>query len=310
MTTGDQHRFALDLITLYDPGFWGVADREGILALEPRTTWDRMLDTIQSLEIAGVEVTFPPGDLETAHHAYGSDQGLLDALGQRGLGVVSGYFGGLDLLTSPQDSQACGEVIAAAGEYAAGIGGAGGQIVIGGMPSLDSTVDRGGRFVDLDYIKRLADLVNNVGLAVAERGLKFGMHPEYGSVFCRRREIDLFMVLTDPEYVGFCPDTAHITLAGGDPVAITEHHRDRVLLTHWKDADGPFEGPLPDGEARHAAIAPNFKQVGEGAVDWHAWQRMLDRIGYDGWAVLELDSSAEPLDQVRRARDFVQVALG
>ncbi len=201
-------------------------------------------------------------------------------------------------------------MIAAAGAYAAGIGLAGGEIVIGGMPALDSTVDRGRRFVDLEYIKRLADLVNNVGLAVAERGLKFAMHPEFGSVFCRRREIDLFMLLTDPEYVGFCPDTAHITLAGGDPVAITEHHRDRVLLTHWKDADGPYTGSLPDGEARHAAIAPKFKQVGEGAVDWHSWQRMLDRIGYVGWAVLELDSSPEPVEQVRRARDFVQVALG
>ena len=310
MSGGAEHRFALDLITLYDPSFWGVADRDGILAMEPRATWDRMLDTIESLEITGVEVTFPPGDLGTAHHAYGSDQGLLDALGKRDLAVVSGYFGGLDLLTSPRDSQVCGEVIAAAGAYAAGIGLAGGEIVIGGMPALDSTVDRGRRFVDLEYIKRLADLVNNVGLAVAERGLKFAMHPEFGSVFCRRREIDLFMLLTDPEYVGFCPDTAHITLAGGDPVAITEHHRDRVLLTHWKDADGPYTGSLPDGEARHAAIAPKFKQVGEGAVDWHSWQRMLDRIGYVGWAVLELDSSPEPVEQVRRARDFVQVALG
>lgn len=305
-----KHRFALDLITLYDPGFWGVADRDGIRALEPRAVWDQMLDAIQSLEITGVEVTFPPGDIETAHLAYGGGQGLLDALGQRNLRVVSGYFDGLDLLTSPHDSEACDEVIAAAGEYAAGIGGAGGEIVIGGMPSLDSTVDRGGKFVDLEYIKALADLVNNVGLAVAERGLKYGLHPEFGSVFCRRREIDLFMLLTDPEYVGFCPDTAHITLAGGDPVAITEHHRDRLLLTHWKDADGLFEGPLPEGEARHSAIAPKFKQVGEGAVDWNSWQLMLDRIGYDGWAVLELDGSADPLAQVRRARDFVQVALG
>jgi sugar phosphate isomerase/epimerase len=305
-----KHRFALDLITLYDPRFWGVTDHDGLVALEPQAVWDRMLDTIQSLEITGVEVTFPPGDLQTAHRAYGSNQGLLDALGERGLRVVSGYFGGFDLLTAPFDSAVCDSLIAAAGEYASDLADAGGEIMIGGMPSLDATVDRGGRFVDLDYIKRLADLVNEVGLAVAGRGLKFGLHPEFGSVFCRRREIDLFMLLTDPEYVGFCPDTAHITLADGDPVAIAEHHRDRVLLTHWKDADGPFEGTLPEGAARHSVIAPKFKQVGEGAVDWHSWQRMLDRVGYGGWAVLELDSGADPVNQVRRARDFVQVALG
>jgi sugar phosphate isomerase/epimerase len=305
-----EHKLALDLITLYSPEFWEVEDRDALVALDPKQTWDRMLDTISELGISGVEVTFPPGDISTAHRAYGSNQGLLDALSARELRVVSGYFSGLDSLTAPHDQQVRQRVIAAAGEYAAAVGGAGGEVVVGGMPSLDSTVDRGGKFVDLDYVKVLAELANNVGLAVSEQGLKYGMHPEFGSVFCRRREIDLFMLLTDPEYVGFCPDTAHITLAGGDPVAITEHHRDRLVLTHWKDASGPFEGELLEGEARHTVIAPQFKQVGEGAIDWHSWQRMLDRIGYDGWSVLELDSGADPLNQVARARDFVQVALG
>ncbi len=291
-----KHRFALDLITLYDPGFWGVADHDGILSLEPRAMWDRMLDAIDSLEITGVEVTFPPGDIETAHLAYGGSQGLLDALGQRDLGWSAATSAGSTCSRRRMTRRSAQSVIAAAKEYAAGISGAGGEIVIGGMPSLDSSVDRGGRFVDLEYVKRLADLVNNVGLAVAERGLRYGMHPEFGSVFCRRRDIDLFMLLTDPEYVGFCPDTAHITLAGGDPVAITEQHRDRLLLTHWKDADGPFEGPCPRARPVIPQSRPKFKQVGEGAVDWNSWQLMLDRIGYDGWAVLELDSSADPLD--------------
>lgn len=305
-----KHRLALDLITLYDPEFWGVEDHQALAALDPKSTWERMLETISALGIEGVEVTFGPGDLATAHQAYGSTQGLLDALSQRGLQVVSGYFSGLDLLTTPHDPRARNEISAAAAAYAAGIGEAGGTVVIGGMPSLDATVDRGGRFIDLECVKTLADLVNSVGFAVAEQGLRYAMHPEFGSVFCRRREIDLFMLLTDPQYVGFCPDTAHITLAGGDPVAITEHHRDRLVLTHWKDASGVFEGELPPGEGRHAAIAPRFKQVGEGAIDWHSWERMLERIGYEGWAVLELDGSADPLVEVSRARDFVQLALG
>jgi len=62
--------------------------------------------------------------------------------------------------------------------------------------------------------------------------------------------------------------------------------------------------------ADQAKVFEKFKQVGEGAVDWHSWQRMLDRIGYAGWTVLELDSGADPVGQVRRARDFVQIALG
>jgi inosose dehydratase len=135
------------------------------------------------------------------------------------------------------------------------------------------------------------------------------MHPEFGSLFCRRREIDLLLLLTDPDLVGFCPDTAHITLAGGDPIAITEQHRDRVLLTHWKDAAGRFEGELPDGDKRFEAIAPRFLPIGEGTVDWDGWRRMLERIDYRGWIVLELDDSPDPVEQISRARRFVEEAL-
>jgi inosose dehydratase len=92
-------------------------------------------------------------------------------------------------------------------------------------------------------------------------------------------------------------------------VAIAEAHAERLVLTHWKDAAGPFRGTPPAGAARHAAISPLFSEVGEGAVDWQAWQRMLDRVGYEGWTVLEIDSCPDPENQVRRAREFVESAL-
>jgi sugar phosphate isomerase/epimerase len=302
-------RLAIDLITLYHPAFWGLESRESLARLEPRAAWDRMLGTVRDAGVTGVEVTFPPGDVETAAAAYGSIGGLHEALSAHGLRIVSGYFSGLDDLTRPLDAEVQRRTQQAAGRYATSLAKAGGEIVISGMPRLDASVDRGGRFLDLDYIKALADFVNRIGGAVAAEGLRYALHPEFGSVFCRPREIDLFMLLTDPDVVGFCPDTAHILLAGGDPVAITERHRERLVLTHWKDAAGAFTGVLPEGSARHAVIGPMFMAVGEGAVDWHGWQQMLDRTGYDGWNVLELDGSPEPEAEVARAREFVVTAL-
>lgn len=33
------------------------------------------------------------------------------------------------------------------------------------------------------------------------------------------RDVDLFMLLTDPRHIGLCPDTAQFAVAGSDPIA-------------------------------------------------------------------------------------------
>ena len=64
-----EFRFGVDLITFYHPSFWGVDDREAFekVALEdPRRFWDRIVESVTAAGITGVEVTFPPGNWETA----------------------------------------------------------------------------------------------------------------------------------------------------------------------------------------------------------------------------------------------------
>lgn len=306
--------FAVDLITLYHPSFWGVTDHASFVAradADPAAVWDRLLDTVAETGVTGIEVTFAPGNIDTALRAYGDAAGLRTALDRRGLQIISGYFGTVDNAKSPLDPAAQASVLDAAAAFADRLGEAGGGTVVSGLPSMGTSVSRGAStFLDFAYLNGVAEFLNRIGDAVRARGLRYAIHPEIGSIFCRRREIDLLLTLTDPDVVSFCPDPAHLTLAGGDPVAIVERHRERVVLTHWKDAAGPLETAVPDDERRHGIVRELFLPVGEGVVEWLAWSRMLDRIGYGGWTILELDDSPDPVAQIARARRFVEVALG
>ena len=39
-------------------------------------------------------------------------------------------------------------------------------------------------FVDFDYVKQVADLINRIGATTQRHGVRLALHPEVGSVFC------------------------------------------------------------------------------------------------------------------------------
>ena len=82
---------------------------------------------------------------------------------------------------------------------------------------------------------RMADIAHVVGEAVSRHGVKLAFHTESHSTLWYERDIDLFMALTDPRYVWLCPDSCHIALGGGDPVA-------RGAPPHPAHRPGPLEG--------------------------------------------------------------------
>lgn len=308
MSQAEKHnKFGVDLITFFHPAFWGVDDREGLIeraAADPRWFWDSALRAVDDAGLSAVEICFPPADWQAAVAAYGSPGAFRAALEGSRLTIVSGYLGVLEEAADVFDPSEQDRIVEETREYAAFLQECGGSVLATGMPVLER---RGGAaFFDVEYAKRMADLVNRMGVAARQHGVTLALHTEMGSVFCARHDVDLFMLLTDPEYVGFCPDTAHITLAGSDPVAVLESHYERVVLTHWKDAAGRFREIVPDGENRHAYYRPYWRAVGDGVVDWGAWVRRLAEFDYDGWTILELDESADPVTDMRTARAFAE----
>jgi inosose dehydratase len=141
-----------------------------------------------------------------------------------------------------------------------------------------------------DDLKMLADGLNQLGQNTADLGVKLSPHPHIWGPIERPEEIHRLMELTDPRYVYLLPDTAHLNLGGGDPLALMSEYYDRIFAIHWKDTKASyrgFTGPTPTREEHTREIL--YKDLGSGGVDIPGiWSTLLDR-GYAGWITLDLD---------------------
>ena len=316
-----QHlKFATDLVTYYAPTFWGGAggldDIEAAIAAgqwDPVRFWERILDATRDAGLDGIEVTFPPGDWHSALAAYGSARSFASALSDRGLALCSGYFStriaGTTRHANLAERADHEQLVEMATAYTEFLHDCGAQVMVVSLPLRRSRAAAAPVFVDLHLAETISDGLNRMGYAAQRYGVTLAVHPEAFSMFRNSRDVDLFMTLTDPTYVSLCPDTAQFTVAGSDPLEIVQRHRDRLVLTHWKDAVGAAPADVPIDDTIYARQVQWFAAVGTGVVDWPAWMRLLRALQYEGWAVFELDATADPVGELRRIKQYVERAL-
>lgn len=141
------------------------------------------------------------------------------------------------------------------------------------------------------FIANLARLEEIVG----GKGLVTALHPHWGMAIERHHQVERLLGSCD---VALCLDTGHLFLAGADPTEVARLASGRVRHVHLKDVDGADAERVRAGEVgfRQAVIDGMFKPLGDGDVDIAGTIRYLESIGYDGWYVLEQDTSltAEP----------------
>ncbi|MFC9977586.1 sugar phosphate isomerase/epimerase family protein [Spirillospora sp. NPDC127200] len=300
--------FGVDLITFYSPGFWSVPDKQALAELSrrrPEWFWNRLLDSAVEAGVECLELTFPPGDWRGAVAAFGSAAGFRAELETRGLRVVSGFSLGLARLGDPATADR-GALVDDLVEYAGFLTETGADLMVAGLPMRRTRDAVPPLFVDLDYARRLTEVVHEVGAAVLRQGVRLALHTEAHSVLCHARDVDLFMTLADPLYVWFCPDTGHLALSGADPVAVTARHRDRVAIAHWKDATGPAPVDVPIDAHIHEDHQRYFRRAGAGSVDWAAWSGLVHELGIGSVTLLEIDAVDDPVAEIRAAREFVE----
>src|SRR6185295_10834034 len=129
-----------------------------------------------------------------------------------------------------------GAIVADAERRASFLAEVGADILVTGLPMRKTMGQRPPVFVDAKFMEQMAGIAHAVGEAVGQQGIKLAIHTESNSSLWYERDIDLFMGFTDPRYVWLCPDSCHITLGGGDPVAVARRHSQRIALAQWKDA--------------------------------------------------------------------------
>jgi len=304
-------RFGVDLFAYWHPAVWGVSDVAEIAALgaaQPTELWSRLLDLVEQSGVTAIEVTFAPFDWTTACAAFGGPAGLRRELDARGLSICGGYLpqleaaGGLD----PANRGALLDEVRGYADFLAEMGA---TALIGSAPARSTRGSTPASFVDLAAVQRISEPLHEIGAAARVSGIDFGLHTESHSMMWLPRDIDLFMLATDPFYVGFCPDAGHITLGGGDPVAIAAAHADRLVAAHWKDAVSTISRDLPIDASVHLAHRELCRVPGGGIVDWEAWTAVMAAAGLTDPVLIEADASGEPVEGIRAAVAYLTPLL-
>lgn len=135
-----------------------------------------------------------------------------------------------------------------------------------------------------EMIDKMCYIANTLGEYAKSLGVTVCFHPHYGTCVFSQSDIDYFAAHTNPEYVSFCFDTAHTTLAGMDPVALIRQYGDRIGYMHLKDVD-TYALSKAEGRAKMAS----FRALGHGTVNFPAVKAALEEKGYDGVLCVELD---------------------
>jgi inosose dehydratase len=320
-------RFGTDLITFYSGQFLGIGEAasqaqvSAAIEAEPRLYFDRMLDGAVEAGMAGVEFGPDPGGWRAAMAAYGTAQGVSEALKQRGLALTSSYAAGraiLDISGMRDGWQERAEAyLKEHARFVAELGAT--TIVMGNLPrarfpGADNSPVPAESFesgVPSSVHEILAEQLNYLGRVTAAYGVKIAIHTDAYSVCVRESDISTILRLTDQANVQICLDAGHVTLDGGDAVQILERHLSRIPTMHWKDCIGP-RSPYElrgDHQTRHQGMIEYFRVLGTGTIDWHRWMQVLKAGGWSGWAIEEIDLSPKAVAELKSGLNYFAAEL-
>ena len=280
------------------PISWGVCEVPGWgHQLEPGT----VLEQMRELGLAATEFG-PDGFLEVAPAAKA------EQLASYGLRAVGGF---LPVLLHDPDHDPMPEVdrfIDSCVACGAGV------VVLAAFTGVDGydarpDLDDAGWTTLLGNLDRISDHARTRGVVAA-------LHPHVGTMVESGEETERVL---SGSHVGLCVDTGHLLVGGGDPVAITAAHPERVVHVHLKDVDAAMAARVRSGDLTFGAAVRDgmFRRLGDGDIDIAAMVRTLEAAGYDGWYVLEqdvmLDSAAQgdaPYADVRASLAYLERVAG
>ena len=135
-----------------------------------------------------------------------------------------------------------------------------------------------------------AEIINKIGLISSKYGVVPCVHTHHNTKVMYENDIDYIMNNTDPKYVSFGPDTAHLVAAGCDPYTIFARYIDRIQFMHLKDfrmgRDVGSQGYNDSG----VEVYTNFMELGRGDIDFPAIFKLLKDNNYSGYMTIELDN--------------------
>lgn len=266
----------------------------------------------------------PLGRRELVEANYGSVEAFSEFLQQCGINRVSSYFYDPAIPFQEEDSRprSASErddheaILGSTRGFASFLAELGGdRLVVRPMQSawrFDGAIG--------DAVAAAADCWNAVGEMSRSYGVKTTLHIDCLSALQTREDIATMMSLTEPDLVGLTIDTAELTIAGIDPVALYEEFHERVDHLHFKDVHqtdtlGERSRRYAEREMMSAGgkreIPRWFQELGtaRGLVDFPAAMAALGRHGYSGTVVVESDQTPDPAGSTMANGWYVQNVL-
>lgn len=127
--------------------------------------------------------------------------------------------------------------------------------------------------------------------------VRVAFHPHTATWIETPDEVDALAARLPGTGAGLCMDVGHYLVGGGDPVEAIRRHGSLVTHVHAKDVDGAVLARLRAGEVAGFAGAIRerlFTELGNGVLDLDGVVSALDDIDFDGWIMVEQDSSWLP----------------
>lgn len=286
------------------PVSWGIYEFEG---MDQKYTYLRVLDEIVDTGYNGLELG-PWGFLPTDPNV------LRPELEKRHLRLLSSFVpvrfaDPADIAAQEAHALKVGRLLAALGAVAIVLADDNGKV-----PDLTARAGwRGGSALSPSEWDVYAAGVNRVARTIYdETGLRVVFHHHCAGYVETPQETRALLERTDPELVGLCLDTGHWHYAGGDAVACIREFGERVRYLHLKDCDPAIKAKAYAERMAYfpATAAGLFCELGKGEVDFPGVLREMDKLGYDGWAVVEQDVFVDDLDapkqSARRNREYLQ----
>ena len=143
-----------------------------------------------------------------------------------------------------------------------------------------------------------------------ETGLRTVFHHHCAGYVETPAEIDTLLRLTEPSLLGLCIDTGHYRFGGGDPLEFLQKNASRIWHVHFKDCQPDIAAKSRKEGWEYFTSMRNgiFCELGKGEIKFQAVKAGLEKMGYDGWIVVEQDvlpGMGSPKASARRNREYL-----
>ncbi len=286
------------------PVSWGIYEFEGVT---PKFPYTQVLNEIADTGYTGLELG-PWGYLPT-------DQAVLrQELNQRGLQLLSSFVP-VKLVDANAHSEA--EAFALkVGKLLAQMG-ANYVVLADDNGTVEDLVNRAGQrtgtLLDSAQWDVVANGVNRIARKIKDDlGLATVFHHHSAGYIETPAEVRELFNRTDPDLIGLCLDTGHWHFGGGDAVECIREYGERVWYLHLKDCDEAVHQRVRAEGLNYmqAVEAGIFCELGKGAVNFPGVIAEMEKLGYDGWAIVEQDVLIEDPTAPRRIsqanRDYLK----